>query len=124
MKESGDLAEEAAVLLVDEGIEDAAKSGILVGDDVVVGNGSGDEAGVSGLEGDFLARLAQTDAALSLHAHGDDEGVVLDEVAMDRLVHLIDAHGEEGGVNHQAGSVLAGGIEGSILVLDGVVKGL
>ena len=124
MEKSRNGTKEAAVLLVDEGIEDAAQPGIFVRDDVVVGNGSRDETGVSGLEGDFLARLAQTDAALALHAHGDNEGVVLDKVAMDRLVHLIDAHGEEGSVNHQAGSVLAGGIEGSILVLDGVVKGL
>ena len=129
MEEAGDAMEEATVFVVYKGFEDAAFLCAFVfrrfhRDDIVVGNGGGDEAAVSLGEQDLVSRGAEMEAAGAFEAHGDDEGVVLDEVAMEGGGDLADAYREVGGVHNEGGAVLASGIVGAIVVLDGIVEGL
>lgn len=55
VEEAGDLVGEAAVHVVDEGIEDFGGSGD--GEDVVVGKAGGDEGGVAGGQHNFFFEL-------------------------------------------------------------------
>ena len=57
-------------------------------DDVVIGNGSWHEAGVAFRNGYFIAGGADLELAVAIEHHEDDEGVVLDHVAMERLCGL------------------------------------
>ena len=104
MQEAGDLGGEASVLVVDEGIEEAGLG--VQGGDVVVGDGGGDEGGVALSQQDLFAGAAHAELAVALKTHGDDEAVVLDEVAVERLRELHDAHIEIGGVDNLDGTVV------------------
>lgn len=90
---------EGGVAVVNEGIEDARGGGgargsggaggggeggeASEGDDIVIGNGCGDEGAVTGFEEDLVARATDTELAVALQTHGDDETVVFAEVAME-----------------------------------------
>lgn len=62
---------------------------------IVIGNGGWDEAGVAFVQHNFVASGADLDVAGAFEAHGDDEGVVLDEVAVETLVDVNDSDVEE-----------------------------
>ena len=80
MEEAGEGGE-GGVAVVDEGIKDAR--GAREGDDIVIGNGCGDEGAVTGFEEDLVARATDAELAVALQTHGDDETVVFAEVAME-----------------------------------------
>ena len=122
MEEAGDLVGEAAVHVVDEGIEDFGGAG--EGEDIVVGKDSRDEGGVAGGQHNFLAGAAHLDTAVALEAHGDDEAIVLDEVAMHGAVDLHDADIEVGGVDDLDGTVVGVDVFGAVVFLYMEVEGL
>ena len=122
VKEAGDFGGEAAVLVVDEGIEEAGLA--VEGGDVVVGDGGGDEGAVPFPEQDLLAGAAHAELAVALKTHGDDEAVVLNEVAVERLRELHDAHIEIGGVDNLDGTVVGVIILRAVVLFYMVVEGL
>ena len=122
MEEAGDLGREAPVLVVDEGIEEAGPG--VQGGDVVIGDGGGDEGAVASPEQDLFAGAAHAERAVALKTHGDDEAVVLDEVAVERLREFHDAHIEIGGVDNLDGPVVGVGILRTVVFLYMVVAGL
>ena len=81
MEEAGDLVGEAAVHVVDEGIEDAGRG--AMGDDIVVGDGGGDQGAVTFPQQDIVGGAADVDGAVALDTHRDDEAVVFAEVAVE-----------------------------------------
>ena len=122
MEEAGDLVGEGAVHVVDEGIEDFG--GGREGEDVVVGKDSRDEGGVAGGQHYFLAGATHLDDAVALEAHGDDEAIVLDEVAVHGAVDFHDADIEVGGVDDLDGTVVGVDVFGAVVFLYMVVEGL
>ena len=122
MEEAGDLVGEAAVLVVDEGIEDLGGAG--EGEDVVVSQDSRDEGGVAGGQHNFLAGATHLDDAVALEAHGDDEAVVLDEVAVHGAVDLHNTDIEVGGIDDLDGTVVCVDVFGAVVFLYMVVEGL
>ena len=85
MKEVGDDFSDC-LLVVDECFEDFGLA--VCWDDVVIGNGSWHEAGVAFGNGYFITGGADFEFAIAIENHEDDEGVVLDHVAMERLGSL------------------------------------
>ena len=104
VEEAGDLVGEGAVHVVNEGIEDFGGGG--EGENVVVGKDGRDEGGVAGGQHNFLAGATHLDDAGALEAHGDDEAVVLDEVAVHGTVDLHDTDIEVGGIDDLDGTVV------------------
>ena len=121
MEEAGDASAEAAVLVVNEGIEDAGLA--LEGDDIVVGDGGWDEGAGAFTEEDFIACGAYPNLAVTLDAHTDDEAVVLDEVAVEGVGEFGDTHGEIGRVYDEVGAVAVIAILGAVLVFHTEVEG-
>ena len=74
------------LFIVDEGFENFRLA--VCWDDVVIGNGSWHETGVAFGDGYFIAGGADLELAIAIEYHEDDEGVVLDHVAMERLCGL------------------------------------
>lgn len=62
---------------------------------IVIGNGGWDEAGVAFVQHYLVPSGADLDVAGAFEAHGDDEGVVLDKVAVEALVDVNDSDVEE-----------------------------
>lgn len=71
---------------------------------VIVGYGCRYKAGVAFVQHHLVLGGADLDVAGALEAHGDDEGVVLDKVAMQALVDVNYTHVEVWAVNDFAGS--------------------
>lgn len=105
VQKAGDHAGEAAVFVVDVGIEQAGFACGVLRDDIVVGDKGGNEGGVALTQVDGVARLTDADVAVTLYAHGDDERVVLDEVAMEGTCGVDNTYLEVGGVDTGVGSV-------------------
>lgn len=82
MKEIGDDFSDG-LFVVDEGLENLGLT--ICWDDVVIGNGSGHETGGAFGDGYFVASTSYSQLAIAIEHHEDDEGVVLDHVAMERL---------------------------------------
>ena len=97
MEEARCLADGASVFIVNEGIEEEGVSCERL--DVIVGNGGWYEAGIALVKYDFILCGANLDVARALEAHGDDEGVVLDQIAMETLVDVHYADIEEVGID-------------------------
>ena len=119
------LAEEGAVLAVEMGVEETGA--VLERCDIVVGEGGWDKAGMACTEDDFLLGtfvMAKADATAALDAHGDDEGVVLHEVAMEGFLEVHHSDVEIGGVDDLlclVGAVaVVGAVLGGYAVVDGV----
>jgi len=112
----------AVVLVVDESIEQAGGAGLR--EDVVVGDGGGDEGAVSLSEPDLVAGGADADGAVALDAHGDDEAVVLTQVVMEGLGDLHHVDIEVRGVDNSCGAVGGLRIVHAVAGLDMVVEGL
>ena len=85
MKEVGDDFSDC-LFVVDKGFEDFGLA--VCWDDVVIGNGSWHETGVAFRNGYFISGRADFEFAITIENHEDDEGVVLDHVAMERLCGL------------------------------------
>ena len=124
MQQAGDATGEAAVFVVDVGIEQAGFPRGVGWEDVVVGYAGGYEGGVPLSQTDLVARGTDADGAVALDAHGDDEGVVLDEVAVEGDGGVDDAHGEVGGVDAGVGTIDGFVVEGEVLVFDMEVDGV
>ena len=74
--------------------------GAREGDDIVIGNGCGDEGAVTGFEEDLVARATDAELAVALQTHGDDETVVFAEVAMEGFGDFHHTDIEIRGVDH------------------------
>ena len=85
MKEVGDDFSDC-LFIVYEGFEDFRLA--VCWDDVVIGNGSWHETGVAFRNCYFITGGADFKFAITIENHEDDEGVVLDHVAMERLCGL------------------------------------
>lgn len=92
MEEAGEAAAEATILVIDIGIEDT--DGWGEGDEVVVSDGGWNEAAVAFVEDDFIACGAHMEFAVATDAHGDNETVVFQQVAMEWLADFKDADAE------------------------------
>ena len=92
MEEAGEAAAEAAIHIVDIGIEDTDGGGER--DKVVVGKGGWNETAVALTDDDFIACGAYMEFAVAIDAHGDDETIVFQQVAMEWLADFKDADAE------------------------------
>ena len=72
----------------------------------------------------FLAGAAHLDTAVALEAHGDDEAVVLDEVAVHGAVDFHDTDIEVGGIDDLDGTVVGVDVFGAVVFLYMEVEGL
>ena len=72
----------------------------------------------------FLAGATHLDTAVALEAHGDDEAVVFDEVAVHGAVDFHDADIEVGGVDDLDGTVVGVDVFGAVVFLYMEVEGL
>ena len=97
MEEARCLADGASVFVVDEGIEEEGMPCERL--NVVISNGGWYEAGIALVKDDFILCGAYLDVAVALQAHGDDEGVVLNQIAMETLVDVHYADVEEVGID-------------------------
>ena len=121
VEETGDFAGEGVGVVVDESVE---KVGGLGGEDVVVGDGGGDEGGVAGGEVDGVAGGTDAKGAVAGETHGNDEGVVFAEVAVEGFGDFHDADIEIGGVDDLYGAVGGGDVFCAVAGLDVEVEGL
>ena len=78
--------------IVDIGIEDTDGGGER--DKVVVGDGGWNETAVALTDDDFIACGAYMEFAVAIDAHGDDETIVFQQVAMEWLADFKDADAE------------------------------
>ena len=92
MEEAGEAATEATILVIDIGIEDTDGWGER--DEVVVSDGGWNEAAVAFAEDDFIACGAHMEFAVAIDAHGDDETIVFQQVAMEWLADFKDTDAE------------------------------
>ena len=72
----------------------------------------------------FLAGAAHLDTAVTLEAHGNDEAVVFDEVAVHGAVDFHDADIEVGGIDDLDGTVVGVDVFGAVVFLYMEVEGL
>ena len=121
MEEVGDDFSDG-LFIVYEGFEDFCLA--VCWDDVVIGNGSWHETGVAFRNGYFITGGANLELAVAIENHEDDEGVVLDHVAMERLCGLDYLDGEEWGVENLVGCTyvlcMFRAVFGIYLVVDGL----
>ena len=93
-------------------------------DDVVIGNGSWHEAGVAFGNGYFITGGADFEFAIAIENHEDDEGVVLDHVAMERLSGVDYLDTKEWGIQNLVGCTyvlcMFRAVFGIYLVVDGL----
>jgi len=92
MEEAGEAAAEATIHIVDIGIEDTDGGGER--DKVVVSDGGWNETAVALTDDDFIACGAYMEFAVAIDAHGDDETIVFQQVAMEWLADFKDADAE------------------------------
>ena len=124
MEETRSHADEATILIIDESVEEARASERVDGSDIIVGDLGWDEtAGALGQE-DGAPRGAESYLAGPGDAHGNDERVILDEVAVERVPDIYEAYGEERGVDAAVGASRELLIESAILILDIEIEGL
>ena len=121
MKEIGDDLSDC-LLVVDEGFEDFRLA--ICWDDVVIGNGSRHETGVALGDCDFIAGRTYPELAVAIKDHEDDEGVVLDHVAMERLCGLDYLDGEVWGVEDFVGRAYVLCMFRTVFGIDFIVDGL
>ena len=116
MEEARCLADGASVFVVDEGIEEEGMPCERL--NVVIGNGGWYEAGVALVKDDFILCGAYLDVVRTLEAHGDDEGVVLNQIAMKTLVDVHNADVEEVGIDDARCGFFLDHIVGTVFVID------
>ena len=121
MEEVGDDFPDC-LLVVDECFEDL---GLAVRrDDVIIGNGSRHETGVALGDYDFIAGGADLELAVAIEHHEDDEGVVFNHVAMERLCGLDYLDGEVWGVEDFVGRTYVLCMFRAVFGIDLIVDGL
>ena len=121
MEEVGDDFSDC-LLVVDEGFENFRLA--ICWDDVIIGNGSRHKTRVALGDCDFIAGGADLELAVAIEHHEDDEGVVLDHVAMERLCGLDDLNGEEWGIEDLVGCTYVLGMFRAVFGIDLIVDGL
>ena len=100
MEEVGDDFPDC-LFVVDEGFENLRLT--IYRDDVVIGNRGRHETRVAFGNGYFIAGGTDFEFTIAIKYHEDDEGVVLDHVAMERLCGFDYLNGEEWSVENLVG---------------------
>ena len=120
MQEVGDhLADGLPV--VDEGLQDLC--GGACGNEVVVGDGCRYEAGTPFGKEDAVLCAPYPYLAVAPQVHNDDEGVVLDHVAVEGVCGLDDLDTEVRGVQQYVGDIDVIAVLGLVVGIDGIVNG-
>ena len=83
MKEAGDEAFHVVFLVVNVGVKEAG--GGVLGEDVIIGDGGGDQCAMTFFYQHLVACSPNVDFAIALDAGGDDEAVVLAQVSVEGL---------------------------------------
>ena len=121
MKEVGDDLSDC-LLVVDEGFEDFCLA--ICWDDVIIGDGSRHKTRVAFRNCDFIAGRTYPELAVAIKDHEDDERVVLDHVAMERLCGLDYLDGEVWGVEDFVGRAYVLCMFRAVFGIDFIVDGL
>ena len=100
MEEIGDDSTDS-LLVVDEGFEDFCLA--VCWDDIIIGDRGWHETGVAFGNGYFITGASYSQPAVTIQHHEDDEGVLLDHVAMEWLCGLNDLDAEVWGVQYLVG---------------------
>ena len=121
MEEVGDDFSDG-LLVVDEGFEDFCLA--VCWDYVVIGNRGWHETGVAFGNGYFIAGASYSQFAIAIQHHEDDEGVVLDHVAMEWLGGLYHLDAEEWGIEYLVGCTYVLCMFRAVFGIDLIVDGL
>ena len=121
MEEVGDYFSDG-LFVVDEGFENLRLT--IYRDDVVIGDGSWHKTGVAFGNSYFIAGGTDFEFTIAIQYHQDDEGVVLDHVAMERLCGLDDLNREEGGIEDLVGCTYVLCMFRAVLGIDLIIDGL
>ena len=121
MEEVGDNFSDG-LLVVDEGFQNLRLT--IYWDDVVIGDGSWHETGITFGYGYFITGGADLEFTIAIQYHEDDEGVVLDHVAMERLCGLDYLDGEEWGIEDLVGCTYVLCMFRAVFGIDLIVDGL
>jgi len=121
MQEVGDDHADG-LLVVDEGLQDFC--GAACGNKVVVGDGGRYEAGTTFGKEDAVLCASDPYMAIALQVHDNDEGVVLDHVAVEGARGLDDLDAEIRGVQQDVGDIDIITVLGLVVGIDGKVNGL
>lgn len=127
MEEVGDDSSDG-FLIIDKSLKDFCGTNDCLrrgdGDNIVIGNSCWYKTRGSFLDYDFIACGADTDFAITLKTHADDEGVVLDHIAMERTRRLNHLDTEVRGVEEFVGTLVILAMIGLVLGIDMKVDGL
>ena len=121
MQEVGDDHADG-LFVVDEGLQDLC--GAACGNKVIVGDGCGYEAGTTLGKEDAVLGASYPYMAIAPQVHNDDEGVVLDHVAVEGACGLDDLDAEVWGVQQYVGNIDVITVLGLVVGIDGKVNGL
>ena len=121
MEEVGDDFSDG-LFVVDEGFENFCLA--VYWDDIVIGDGSWHETGVAFGNSYFITGGADLELAVAIKHHEDDEGVVLDHVAMEWLGGLDYLDTEKWGVQYLVGCTKVFLVVGTVLWIYVIVDGL
>lgn len=121
MQEVGDDHADG-LFVVDEGLQDLC--GAASGNQVIVGDGGRDEAGTPFGKEDAVLCASYPYVAIALQVHDNDEGVVLDHVAVEGACGLDDLDAEVRGVQQHVGNIGIITVLGLVVGIDGEVNGL
>ena len=110
------------LFVVDEGLQDLC--GAACGNKVVVSDGGGYEAGTTFGKEDAVLCASYPYLTIAPQIHDDDEGVVLDHVAVEGACGLDDLDAEMWGVQQYVGNIDVITVLGLVVGIDGEVNGL
>ena len=92
MEETGDLSHETLIHIVDKGIEETGAQ--FQGYHIIVSQDSWYQHAIALTQQEFLASGTQTDMTVALNTHRDDKTVIFQQITMEALRCLRDAHAE------------------------------
>ena len=121
MEEIGDYLADG-LLVIDECLQNFC--GAASRNKVIVGDGCRDEAGTPFGKEDAVLCASYPYMAVAPHVHDNDEGVVLDHVAVEGACGLDDLDAEVGGVQQHVGNINVITVLGLVVGIDSIVDGL
>ena len=121
MEEVGDDFADG-LLVIDERLQNFC--GAAGRNKVIVGDGCRDETGTPFGEEDAVLCASYLYVAIAPQIHDDDEGVVLDHVAVEGACGLDDLDAEVRGVQQYVGNIDIITMLGLVVGMDGIVDGL
>ena len=86
MKQMGNLSRKGCWPVIDESIKDARL--VVKRNQVVIGNSGRDEGTMAFPQKNLVTRATHPQGTVALNTHGNDEAVVLQEVAMKTVVEF------------------------------------